>query len=171
MGQRQAGHRFCGTWGANRGLLQKNRLRSGAGRAQLATSRVTGPVLAASSLAQMDLSGHSFGNKGWFVILTFRKYWGKCTYPKTESIDCWQGNKRWTPDKKRRAQQFWIALARRAWAHAVGWAAAAHHGGWRWSSSPALANGCARQVRAAQSLNLHGHTDSMCDRERQTVAC
>ena len=107
-------------------------LRSGAGRAQLATSRVTGPVLAASSLAQMDLSGNSFGNKGWFVILTFRKYWGKCTYPKTESIDCWQGNKRRTPETHRsrapHRRERLDSAGSPSWAHAVGWAAAAHHG-------------------------------------------
>ena len=31
-------------------------------------------------LAQMDLSGNSLGNKGCFVILSFRKYRGKYTY-------------------------------------------------------------------------------------------
>ena len=121
----------------------------------------------------MDLSGNSFGNKGWFVILTFRKYRGKYTHTRQKALIAGREISVGRPTDLGRhtAESAWIALARRAWAHAVGWAAAAHHGGWRWSSSPALANGCARQVRAAQSLNLHGHTDSMCDRERQTVAC
>ena len=125
------------------------------------------------TLAQMDLSGNSFGNKGWFVILTFRKYRGEYTHTRQKALIAGREISVGRPTDLGRhtAESAWIALARRAWAHAVGWAAAAHHGGWRWSSSPALANGCARQVRAAQSLNLHGHTDSMCDRERQTVAC
>ena len=38
------------------------------------------PLLMPPLLAQPDLSGNSFGNKGWFVTLGFRKYLRKFAY-------------------------------------------------------------------------------------------
>ena len=50
---------------------------SGQYRIPYATSR---RLAEAEKLAQPDLSGNSFGNKGWFVTLGFRKYLRKFAY-------------------------------------------------------------------------------------------
>ena len=62
-------------------------------RALLSRKRSWSSWSSRKSLAQPDLSGNSFGNKGWFVTLGFRKYLRKFAYASQKAAIALDRNK------------------------------------------------------------------------------